>query len=297
MSYVCSGRKDGNAPCRMKVSHQGAFCRHHENQRPKNTCACYLDTGSRCSFPATETGFCEFHPETTKCQGKTITGGKCLLSIASGAYCWNCKNQETVANSKSSLEKCRAIFSNSMGPIVPFKVPSTFTVIAKSPAELDIPAQLRKINLEKPEDCCICMDAMEGKNTYRRLGCGHFVHVDCISKCLKMECPMCRAVIESKFLPSWAVERIKDNIQRAQKDKEQQNAIAAAMIALEEGDTNIDPGIMRAAARGILDMNSSEEEDFNSHVNNGTPMQLIETRDHNGNLRFALEVVRSNSNN
>jgi Ring finger domain len=42
---------------------------------------------------------------------------------------------------------------------------------------------------EKPEDCIICTEKMDEKNP---LECGHWIHIECVRKHFKPECPICR---------------------------------------------------------------------------------------------------------
>lgn len=42
---------------------------------------------------------------------------------------------------------------------------------------------------EKPDECPVCCDDIDENDI---LECGHWVHMDCIKRSLKPECPMCR---------------------------------------------------------------------------------------------------------
>lgn len=57
-------------------------------------------------------------------------------------------------------------------------------------------------NARKEDDCAICLGEMCG-DTYDVfiLACGHMFHKDCLGKCAKPQCPMCR----TQFLPEEAV--------------------------------------------------------------------------------------------
>lgn len=52
----------------------------------------------------------------------------------------------------------------------------------------------KQYSLEKPEDCPICMEKIEGVNF--PLKCGHWFHTDCLMKCKADTCPVCRAEIK-----------------------------------------------------------------------------------------------------
>jgi len=60
------------------------------------------------------------------------------------------------------------------------------------------------------EDCAICMCPMTSPPSRIRLGCGHYFHTGCLSRCLKSECPMCRKAID----PDLACVVFKDTIIR-----------------------------------------------------------------------------------
>jgi hypothetical protein len=47
-----------------------------------------------------------------------------------------------------------------------------------------------RYRLEKPENCSICYE--ETTNIIVPLGCGHWIHRDCIKKSNKHQCPLCR---------------------------------------------------------------------------------------------------------
>jgi hypothetical protein len=43
--------------------------------------------------------------------------------------------------------------------------------------------------LERPDDCAICYNKM---TDVKPLECGHWIHLECVKKHFKPECPMCR---------------------------------------------------------------------------------------------------------
>jgi U3 small nucleolar ribonucleoprotein component len=47
----------------------------------------------------------------------------------------------------------------------------------------------RKFNQEKPEECIICTEKLDDESS---LSCGHWVHLHCVQKQFKAECPICR---------------------------------------------------------------------------------------------------------
>jgi len=53
----------------------------------------------------------------------------------------------------------------------------------------------KKYLIFKSEDCCICQEKI--KNDIKILECGHPYHNECLKKCNKKECPLCRLEYES----------------------------------------------------------------------------------------------------
>ena len=47
---------------------------------------------------------------------------------------------------------------------------------------------------EKPEDCIICTESF--KDDSEPLCCGHWIHINCIKKQFKPECPICRTSLD-----------------------------------------------------------------------------------------------------
>ncbi len=57
-------------------------------------------------------------------------------------------------------------------------------------------------NARKDDECAICLGEMCGeKENLFVLACGHMFHSDCLGKCVKPQCPMCR----TQLLPEEAV--------------------------------------------------------------------------------------------
>lgn len=48
-------------------------------------------------------------------------------------------------------------------------------------------------SLERPEECVICMDALN--DNQEPFACGHWVHKACFMECKKLSCPMCRSEV------------------------------------------------------------------------------------------------------
>jgi hypothetical protein len=214
-------------------------------------------------------------------------GGSCLRYIPSGQYCWSCKKQPTAIVDDTLKEKASAVRTmlvEKHGPVVPSEKSSYYIPhLSELQIDLKIPSVLKKVELEKPEDCCICQDPLVGKpgEYYRQLTCGHFFHLDCISKITSLECPLCRRAIVESCLPRWVPLRIRENIENYKREKEQayQQATQAAVRQLIQSE--------------VLDLDSTEEDDLATHLDNGAQLGLVATLDAQGQNRFAFVVLSS----
>ncbi len=104
---------------------------------------------------------------------------------------------------------------------------------------------------------------------------------------MKPECPMCRCVIENHFVPKWVMERILYNAEQNSVNRVIQNEVLARQLILEE-----DGDVLDDDDRLVLDMDSSEEDDFHAHIENGRDMGLTVEVDPYGVERLALVVLR-----
>lgn len=285
MSYTCPAQRGCGIYCKQKVTARGEYCRHHRHLKPEfEKCKCSLDDGSTCPYPQGPNGFCEYHIEPRQCQGKVLMGGLCLRYIPTGQYCWSCKRKpEAVEDSlKEKASMIRTMLVEKHGPLVPSEKSIHYIPhLSELQIDLKIPPGLKKTELQKPEDCCICQDPLLGKagETWRQLTCGHFFHLECISKINKMECPLCRAPIMETCLPRWVPLRIRENIANYSREKreEQHQATQAVVRELIQSD--------------LFDMGSSEEDDLATHLDNGAQLGLVATLDARGQNRFALVVL------
>jgi hypothetical protein len=89
------------------------------------------------------------------------------------------------------------------------------------------------------------------------------------------------------------VERILFNAEEAHREEIRQRTIDIAnMVARGDFDHDVENEDDEIIAPEILmDMNSSEEEDLHAHMNNGQPMELVQTLGPDGNYRLALVVA------
>jgi hypothetical protein len=228
MSNRCAGKRPGGRKCKTKVPEAGDYCHYHEDQRVKGPlCNCYLDSGSSCPYPASSTGFCEFHVNPVQCYGKTLLGDRCSRFIPTGRYCSRCRCQEDIIDDKvkSNADATRAILIKQGGAIYPNGRKTMMVSMMSDRNYLNIPETLKKVELSKPEECGICYEPMENSKAfpYRQLTCGHYFHLECVSKTFRMDCPMCRTPITVGRLPAWVTMRIEDNINRSKKQEAQVN--------------------------------------------------------------------------
>lgn len=54
-------------------------------------------------------------------------------------------------------------------------------------------SQNNKYVMEKPNECIVCLEPL---NVKKSLSCGHWIHLNCIYKWGKAECPICRKKIK-----------------------------------------------------------------------------------------------------
>lgn len=265
MSHKCSARRSNNMKCKNSVPSEGDYCRYHISMKPEVIkCKCVLTNGSPCPYIAIPkyNGFCEYHVESSQCDGTLLLGSKCLKYIPYGRFCDRCKHQEGVLdativeksnNMRSLLSKDEPIISQGKPVVIHYN-----PAVIKVQPHVVVPPVLKKINLgEKPSNCPICFDELGEKvNDHRMLKCGHWFHVECLSKTDKLTCPMCRSGIDAGSIPKWATLRIKETIKSNKIEQEQQNNLATAIYIA---------GLMNV--EGSTDHSSSIDEDSHSDEN------------------------------
>jgi hypothetical protein len=47
--------------------------------------------------------------------------------------------------------------------------------------------------MDKPSECPICYESLENEKT--PLNCGHWIHINCVKKHFRPECPLCRSPV------------------------------------------------------------------------------------------------------
>lgn len=276
MSHRCSGKRGVGLRCKLKVDVDGGYCKWHVDQEVKKLpCKCFLPSGSACLYPALKNDLCEYHQRSYSCQGKTILGDTCLKAISTGKYCWNCSNQKGVImdSIKEKTDEFRGYLVKEGTPAIPTKK----SVPVYMGDKITVPTLLKKVEIVKPDDCCICMEPLNPDlKDFRSLGCGHWFHDICLSGTMKLECPMCRNPIPKYDVPKWVSERISANKKKYKEEKRLEQAAASQDL------------VQAIITQQVLDMNSSEEEDFNNHLNSGAEMNLIQITDMHGNDRIGI---------
>lgn len=275
MSYLCNGKAGSGCPCKNIVKNRGDYCRFHlKDKIEEPPCQCNLPNGHQCPYSDSGNGFCEYHQEHNFCQGNTIVGGTCMAVISEGNYCWYCNSQDTgiYDEIKTKANEFREFYVKIGNPIVSSKKISSVNL----KQNIVIPDDLKPVNLNKPEDCCICLESMSEK--CRKLSCGHFFHDNCLSEIKKMECPLCRKEIVAYDLPKWMRLRIKDSIKEEEAERQNENM----RMAMEYAHRNIND---------LLDVDSSEEESLLQHVQNGETFRMEMVPDQNGVYRYAMVLT------
>jgi len=279
MSYKCNGLNVDGRRCKQSVPGSNDYCFKHEEQaKDRKMCKCFLQSGSQCPYLASNNDFCEYHQEPKYCQGNTILGDKCLKAIDGGYYCSVCKTQEGVIQQsiKTSADEFRGFLMREGKMAIPLKKSATVNIVA---TKIEIPSDLKKVPLVKPDSCCICLEDM--LNKYIILKCGHYFHNECLSKQISMTCSLCRAPIDVWKVPQWVVLRIEENRKEAEREK------------IIEQTQNTQQLIQQIVGREILggvleDFGSTEEEDFQQNIREGRPMNLMAVTDERGQHRLAI---------
>lgn len=235
--YRCSGRKSGGKSyCKNKVSSEGGFCSHHINQKDTSrNCKCFLDSGNQCPLIATVGDFCEYHEKPSQCESRNSNGVKCGRIIPEGTQCRKCKNESgpVLESVKGRAESIRLLMMKQTGKVIvpASKVAFVPKAVTTDISKLVIPDFLKAPDIEKPSECPICYSEFEGSygKDYRRLQCGHYFHIECISRMYESTCPMCRTPINESYLPKWVSVRIDEN----RRDKNREDVEADARVAIQ----------------------------------------------------------------
>jgi hypothetical protein len=108
--------------------------------------------------------------------------------------------------------------------------------------------------MDKPQDCIICLEVL---NEQHSLECGHWIHISCIQKQFKPECPLCRHPL--KIMVHGKLEIINNYII----DEDSENSESNESV-LDDVDNNIDD----------VDVDSQEidyDEDNEDNDDNNNP--------------------------
>lgn len=104
-----------------------------------------------------------------QCLGQNIKKKRCGLKTTNeNGYCYNHQDQFVETKPKKKVKED----------------------VKKTKKVKEVPKSKSPKEQEKPNDCPICFCSLkEEKNA---LECGHWTHLECIKKCIKPECPICR---------------------------------------------------------------------------------------------------------
>lgn len=278
----CVGRIVGGARCSINVPSEGDYCARHQNQKPVTSgipCKCVLPTGSACPYDALETGFCEFHLDPVRCKGVTSQNLQCGVYIPIGStHCFECKkknsNDVILPAVLTKIESIRRSNIKKGRMVIPYIKRSDTKSLH---IDVVVPAKLKRRDIEKPSECGICLDEMS--KDYRRLDCSHYFHLDCLSKMYEAKCPNCRKPINAACLPKWVNLRIEENKSRRADERIQEHEMATRDF------------IQNIVREELLDMNSSQEDDLDTHIENGREFGLTLAVDEEGIERLAVIVL------
>lgn len=92
--------------------------------------------------------------------------------------------------------------------------------------------QYQNMILEKPSECPICLEEIISP---KPLQCGHWIHMECIAKSMKPECPMCRTALK---LPKYIKSKIDENLKNTQ-DQWERDDFQELMNEYNNIDTNV----------------------------------------------------------
>jgi len=69
---------------------------------------------------------------------------------------------------------------------------------------------------DKEDDCSVCLESLDDVE-YPLLDCGHWIHLDCVFRSGKLECPICRTEIKMKHLTPQDLDRFHQIIEESEK--------------------------------------------------------------------------------
>lgn len=113
------------------------------------------------------------------CEGITLKGKRCSRKVSNGLFCGQHKNFQRGVN-RTIKQKCNNFFSNGK--------PCTRFALFEGKCKLH--KEHKQFVEEKPDECPVCYETFSEKD--KHLACGHWIHLDCVKKSMKAECPICR---------------------------------------------------------------------------------------------------------
>ena len=93
----------------------------------------------------------------------------------------------------------------------------------KEKSHLKCSVHQKKNVFEKPDTCIVCYESLT-KNDYP-FECGHWIHIDCIYKSCKQECPVCRNPITLNSHQQSRFNKYKKKAEKEEEDEEDDDSI------------------------------------------------------------------------
>ena len=143
-------------------------------------CNCLTVKNIKCKNKSNKNGKCTYHNNRIN---NIINSGICKKLIFENCEGYDYEKVENIPDdeNKYTLKKCNDI--------------SVTTINNKHYCE----KHKNIYKFEKPDDCAICSETILYDEEVP-LSCGHWFHLNCLKKCSKMQCPMCRKYYGSKEL-------------------------------------------------------------------------------------------------
>jgi hypothetical protein len=146
------------------------------------------------------------------CKGRTKLGNECTRRINNGHYCFQHKHVEATTTI-NKVEPNTTIDKVDANTTINKVELNTTTDKVEPNTTTDKSIINKKVVLKNNEECCVCYEIMDKD---KPLKCKHNVHLDCIIKSGKAQCPMCRASLK---LPKNILNKI-NNISKKYKEEE-----------------------------------------------------------------------------
>lgn len=219
----CSGITIRRARCRRKVDGNQSFCFQHKKQsarvpeRPADAAKINPPIVKpkrvgyrrriRCFYMSCEKDIIDINAGYLYCSDHNCIFPECKYPTDNvGGYCishkcWYCNELQIEGSKCCSKHKCQSegCKKRPERSVLGCKYCDEHTCQhRKCKSQKDVTSRggnycschKKRYALEKPEECPICLEALNAKD--EPWPCGHYVHIDCIVKGMKPECPLCR---------------------------------------------------------------------------------------------------------